>query len=331
VPELTPTDRPLEINQVHVLGRTGRAELTQWFTTPSSRSREPLPFKVTWFYRRDEDGIWYHVAPPDGYFGASYSWRDSRLVIRATEAEADLLDPMTHDLSNLIARGCWHLECRRLVRYVLSFEGELAPAVQNNWWTLPALYLTGMPGNEEAYSAWELGLKRWMVEALVRSRLDVRRFGNRLVYRQLVTRLQAELGLSLDVETEPTASDVEVLTEALLAERQHTFQGLWEAEYDSSRPEEMRLLEAEVTVLLDWIEDQVGREQLFNLLPAMQNHARLETALLATYRLVPFDFESAWLAHLVEMTGIAPPASAIPVRTVTMRPPMLPASTVPPI
>jgi hypothetical protein len=69
-PGLASAERPPEVDQVHVLGATGRAELTRWYDDGgSSVAGSPLPFHFTWFYRQDEKGDWYHVAAPDGYWG----------------------------------------------------------------------------------------------------------------------------------------------------------------------------------------------------------------------------------------------------------------------
>jgi Tol biopolymer transport system component len=301
-PGLMPADRSHEINEVHVQGGTGRAELTHWFVSPDRESGD-LSFHTTWFYRQDDDGVWYHVAPPADYWGVPYSWHGTRLVVQATEAEASALDPVARELAILVANGCRRLACPDNVRYSLSFDGELGPRVQGNWWTLPALYLTGLPEDDQARAAWERALKLWVVEALAQAQTGAGNLSDRVMYRQLVRRLQTRLGLP--VESGAVAvSDLNLVAEALREGRQHAFQGLWEAEAASSDPEELTLLEAEAALLLRWIQGQVGDARLFELLPALGDHERLDAALMAIFEVDPLDFEREWLRHLAELTGV---------------------------
>jgi Tol biopolymer transport system component len=311
-PGLTPIGRPLEIREVHLVGRTGRAELTQWFSATTQQPDTPLPFHVTWFYRRGDDGVWYHVAPPDDYWGLPYSWHGSRLVIRATEVESAVLDPIARDLAVLVVEGCRRLGCPEGQRYNLNFDGELAPQVQDNWWTLPALYLTGLPDGDEARAAWEHALKLWVVEALAQAQTGDSELSSRVIYRQLVKRLQAELDLAETSAMGPTTSDVNLLGEALRNGRRPGFQSLWEAQYRVSDPEEVRLLETEVVLLLRWIEFQVGRGRLYELLPALSSYERLDTALVAGYRLAPSNFETEWFAYLFYVSGFTPSSALVP-------------------
>jgi hypothetical protein len=303
-PGLIPADRPPEVKQAHVFGRTGRVELTFWFqestrsqSEPTNSPTNPLPFHITWFYRLDDDGAWYHVAPPEDYWGIPYSWYGSWLVIRATQAEADLLDPVADDLANLVVQGCRALDCNRGLRYTLSFESTLLPQVQGNRWTLAALYLTGMPETEEARAAWLRAIKPWLVEAL--AQVTHTRIADRVLYHHLVARLQAELGV-----VELPSPNLEALTQALLEGRQHSLQQLWTAQYDPDDPEGNRLLDAEVAVLLNWLESQVGSERLFELLQPMHEYQQLDSALASTYRLSPPDLDVEWLNYLAKLTDV---------------------------
>ena len=322
VPGLLLDDHPTEIQKVSVFGHTGRAELIRWFTPPGPGDDPdpgPLPFQITWFYRLDEDGTWYHTAPPDDYWGTRYSWHGTWLDIQATQVEAKMLDTVANDLTLLVFKACRRLDCPRDTRYTLSFEGTLFPLMHGNKWTLPALYLTGLPEDEKARDAWVNMLKPWLVEALVQSRVTRTEVIDRILYRHLVAYLQAALGLDA-----PTAPDIEVLAQALSQGRQHSLQSLWQTVYDPSFPEEMRLLDAEVKALLQWLGTQVGPERVVELLPAMQDFSGFDSALSAIYGLEPDDFRARWLAHLSELTGVAtelpPTATASP----QLEPPPLP-------
>jgi hypothetical protein len=301
-PWLRAAERPPEIRKVRVSGHTGRAELTRWFQSLSYTSTlpSPVPFRVTWFYRRDEDGIWYHTPPPEGHWGAHHSWHGIWLDIHATEAEAEVLDPIASDLAQLVSNGCRRIGCPEDDRYILSFDDALAPHVRGNRWTLPALYLTGLPEDEDALAVWQRALELWLVEALAQAQLDGADVTGRVIYRQLVVRLQAELGLR-----EPVSPDVELLTAALAEGKRHALQSLWQAEYIPGETEKIQLFEAEVAALLQILETQVGLERLFALLPALHRHGYFDSVLPAVYDVDPDDFEAAWTAYLSELTGVA--------------------------
>ncbi len=322
-PGLTPADRPPEIEQVRVFGHIGRVKLVHWFRpTPLARaadppterpasslpqwfqsilptSTQPLAFHVTWFYRLDEDGTWYHTPPSDTYKGAAYSWYGIWLEVHATEVEAEALNPAANDLARLVLDGCRLLGCVEGERYTLGFDGALAPQVHSNWWTLPALYLTGMPEGQAARDAWLHALKLWLVEAQAQSRASAD-VTNRVIYRQLVTRLQAKLGL-----TQAPSLDAEMLAQAIRAGEQHSLQDLWEAEYNPDDPGGNRLLDVETFAMLQWIEDQVGAERLFELLPTLDEHRRLDNAMIASFRLPPHSFDAEWSAYLSQLTGVS--------------------------
>ncbi|MGD9099357.1 MAG: hypothetical protein PVF45_02675 [Anaerolineae bacterium] len=316
-PGLAPADRHPEIVQVRVVGRVGRVKLVHWFqpTFPlnptdsllarwlqaaSSVTPVALPFHVTWFYRLSEDGAWYHTPPPEDHAGIPYTWHGAWLDVQASEIEDALLDPVIKDLFALAHENCQLLNCPFSAHYSLNFGDASAPQVYGNRWRLPALYLTGMPDNAVARAVWQQALKLWLVEALARSRAGSG-VDNRVIYRQLVTQIQAELGL---IEAPPL--DVETLTQALLAGEHHFVQDLWEAEYIPNDPKGNQLLDVEVTVLLRWLQERIGAERTFALLPSLRRAQRLDIALLTVYSTAFPELEREWLVHLSALTGVLP-------------------------
>ena len=309
-PGLEPADRPSEIRQVHILGRTGRVDVTHWFNesagTRSGSVADPLPFHATWFYRLAEDGAWYHVEPPTGYWGPAYSWHGTWLEIRATRSEADVLDPVAHELVSLVSQGCQLLDCREGVRYTLEFEDALTPHLYNSGWQLPSLYLAGLPGSDAARAAWLRALRLWLIEAL--AQVTNVAISDRVLFRQLTFRLQAKLS-----QVDSIAPDLELLTQALVEGREHTLQELWDAEHDPGDQAGNRLLDAEVAALVALIEEQVGTPHLFELLPAMHEINRFDEALLTTYGTDSGAFKTAWAVRLSELTGVVTvPEPAVP-------------------
>ncbi|MGD9099358.1 MAG: hypothetical protein PVF45_02680 [Anaerolineae bacterium] len=319
-PGLSPASRPIEIEKVRVFGRSGRVELIQWFHPAQPGT---FPFRLTWFYRLNEDGTWYHTSPPDDHIGGAFSWHGTWLEIYATALEAKFLNDIADDLILSVYRACLLLDCSQDDHYVLTFDDVLEPKIYyvSDRWKLPPLYLTGIPDDAAARKVWVRALKLWLVEALTFSRVGtLAGLGDdpneRVIYRQLVTRLQAELGL-----VEPPSPDVEALTWAVSELELYLPQNLWEARYDLDNPWDNRLMDARSIALLGWIEDQVGAGRLFELFQALRRGWQLDMALLSLYRLTP-PTEIEWNAYLSELTGVP---SSVPQRTYQpLEPPPLP-------
>ena len=323
-PGMRPAARAQEIQKVLVTGLTGLVELRQWFevlppqrtsTAAAADADGPFPFVVTWFYRMDEDGVWYHVAPPKDYRGVRYSWHGNWLDVYASEVESELLDAVAPELILLMSRGCQRLDCPQWVHYSLYFEGVEAQGTRSSGWMVPALYLTGLPDGEAARAAWVGALELWLVEALARAQVDTG-ISDRLLYRELVAQLQVALGLAA-----PRLPDTETLAQALQTGEQHTLQDLWTAEPLPEAPEASRLLEAEVVAWVGWVEERVGARRLFELLPALGAYPQLDTALLGTWRIPPMNLEVEWLTYLAELTGLT--VESI-LRGQTLEPPLTP-------
>lgn len=301
---------PWEIKQVLFFGDSGRVELIRWLedvtppgrykSEPSQGRADPLAFHVTWFYRRDEDGNWYHTAPSDEYWGIPYAWHGTHLTVRATEIEAEKIDPIADELALLVAKVCDWLDCPEGDRYSLNFMDVLAPEAQGDWWALPALYLTGMPDDTHSHAAWVRAVKLWVVDALARAQVEDKDLVQREVYRQLVARLKAELRLTVSA-----VPDIELLARALREQRPHPFWSLWQADIHPGDPEEARLLEVEITVLLGFLEQRVGTAGLFKLLPALGQYSRLSDALHALFDLHRVELTTDWLAYLTGLSGEA--------------------------
>jgi hypothetical protein len=248
--------------------------------------------------------------------GIPYSWYGTRLDIHATEIEAETLFPVTGDLASLALRTCRLLGCEDDVHYVIYLDDSPEPRLYSKRWSLPAFYLAGLPDNQAAHDAWSQALELWFVESLARTRVGSA-MTERVLYQCLVTRLQAELGLGV-----AHALDVEPLALVLDERKPHSFQGLWQAEYDPADLEGNRLLDAEIDALMYWVEEQVGTARLFELLPALNDYSQLDNALLALYHLAPVSFEGEWFSYLFELTGVPPlPPSALPITYPALAPP----------
>jgi hypothetical protein len=325
-------------------------------------------FTVTWTYRRTDEGDWHHVAeeqaawrepyyasagvrklkfdPSDptarrtirlpGMAAGSFitvplpNWAGPVLQIQATQAEAAILAPITVELGRTVADACDLLQCPYIARHSLNFGDVPVPQIDGRQWSLPTLYLAGMPDDVAARDAWLHALKLWIVEALARAQIDEasvspnpasasqhdrfrdgaapRELAARPVFRAFVLELKAYLGL-----IEPAVLDMELLRDAVASGRQHGLDALWQADLDGTDPEEARLLETEAVALLDMLIEQIGPEESLGLLPELfQRPGALD--LEAIYDL---DWESpsqTWFAYLSQLTGEPiVPLSAFPI------------------
>jgi Tol biopolymer transport system component len=317
-PGLGLSDRPTEIESLHLSGRKARAELVRWFQTGAAGS--PLPFRLTWFYRQNRDGTWYHVAPTDGYWGDSITWQGPLLDLHLTRAEAEALVPPGQALGpaspwglqfdRILFRACRWMRCADRGPYTLRFADVPWPQIEGDLWRLPALTLAGRPADAHARQAWERALELWLVEALAHSQVGAPDLTQRLIYHQLVSRLQDTLGLQAGptlVESAP----VEAPSEAALRR-------LWQAQPDPSAatdpidpyragaPQETRGRQAEVAAFLDLVQAQVGAPALFRLLPALGQYDQPLQALTTLYDLDRVAFTAAWSSQLARLAGSAP-------------------------
>jgi len=313
-PGLKPADRDPEISDIRVSGRDGRVQLTHWFEVrdlpPTAIERDvldpdfdlpskPLPFKSTWFYRQGEDGAWYHVAPSDSFLGIPHSWHSSRLEIRSAGLEASLLDNVAAELAGLVLQVCQGLDCPPNTHYVLSFEDIPTAVTQGDRWTIPAPHLAGMPEEEEARAAWRWLLKLWLFQNLVADHSNVDEIADKIILRQLVGRLAAQVGLA-----ESLSVNKELLAQAGTRNQLHSLQSLWQARVNAEAPQEMRLLEAEITALLDFLTYQMGSDRLYELLPAPGEPFRAaRAALFSSLGLELEGFTAAWSEYVSELSG----------------------------
>jgi Tol biopolymer transport system component len=310
-PGLAPAGRPPEIDRVHFFGDSGRVEMTVWFVDETPRGepeaaeqQEPLEFHVTWFYRQDEAGDWYHVEAPGDYWGVPYSWHGKRLEVRATEVEAERLDAVARETAIMISQACLWMGCPEDSTYVISFEDIPHPEIRGNVWALPALYITGLPDGDAALEAWRRALKLWAVEMLATAQAGDDALTQRVVFDQLLKRLQDRLHLINGPADLTSRRQIRVLSEAAADREQHPMWSLWQVRMDPDGPENAELLEAEVNALLEYIEGEVGSQRLFQLLPALGEHVRLSDALQELYNVDPVDFSSGWTRYLEGITGV---------------------------
>ncbi len=302
-PGLGRAERPPEIDELTLDGRSGRVALVFWFHEGPERGGE-LPFSLNWYYDQDKDGDWYHVAPPRSEPRLPNPGDHPALAISATQAEADLLAPIATELGDLVDRSCEWLGCPDEVVYRLVFADVPEPQVRGDRWMLPTLALAGRPSGEDSRAAWKRALGRWVVEALARTVVRDQTLTQRFVFRPLVARLAGVVGLR-----QPSSRNVALLAQALAEGRQHLPDEIWYAERQamSHDAEVTRLLDEEAAALVDLLEARFGTERLLQLLPGeLQRGDRA-----GAFPIQNLDGEGLaadWFAYLTQLTGqqIAP-------------------------
>jgi hypothetical protein len=311
-PSLFATDRDPEISDIRVSGRDGQVQLTHWFEVRDLLSvatgsmdlqvrlpSQPLPLSSTWFYRQGDDGIWYHVAPPDSFPGIPHSWFGSLLEIHSSELEAPLLGDSAAELMSLVVLVCRTLDCAPDTHYVLSFEDIGTATTSGERWALPAPHLVGLPEGEEARAAWHWSLKLWLFQNLIANHTNLEEIADSIILRQLVGRLAARAGLA-----EPIPTDSHLLLQAGAQNQLHSFQDLWQAGVNSEPAQATRLLETEIAALLDVLGSQIGSERLYELLPEPGVPFRASrAALFSSLDLDLDDITAAWSKYVSELSG----------------------------
>jgi hypothetical protein len=223
-----------------------------------------------------------------------------RLAVHATPEEARLLQSKVDGLAELLRRACQTLSCPNGAAYRLDFADIPQPQISGGRWSLPALYLAGIPNTQASIDAWERALGRWLLEALARTQAEG--LERRILYWKLVERIQAQLGLRPQ-ET----PDVQPLARALAEDRQHAPGEVWVAEYalatadDNDSP----LYEAEAAALLDLLAERTGEAGLSQLPAALRRHfSPPESGLFDAFELDADEFTAAWFDRLSQLTGV---------------------------
>jgi hypothetical protein len=297
------------------------------------RSVEPDPyaFTVAWNFRRTAKGEWTHAAPQAALWGEPYLTSAGEggdgplLQLEATSSEKPLIAPIGADLGRLLTRACQWLNCSPEAHYRLRFGDVAASGRAGSDWALPSAHLAGIPRDEGARSAWTHALQLWMVQGLVQAQFDEALFEgcaggaaddarsasggageagdpplglcHRVMMEALVERVQAELGL-----VQRQAPDRQLLADAVAKGRQHALETVWAAGADPEDEAGSRLLRAEATAALNMLEDALGPELMFRLMPRLlERPGALD--LEALFDLDRDSPSTAWYTYLSQLTG----------------------------
>jgi hypothetical protein len=295
LPSLTATSA-LSIADARVVGDTARVETVRMAGLPGE---EMVPFRAIRFYRRSEDGRWLHTAVDLDYAAQTVVLAGQRVVITSFAPDAERMRPVAARLESLGDRFCSLAACQRRPPLALVFTGTLGTAVEPEG-VLPAPFLVGAPDDDAARAAWETGLRELLFD-----RLTAREMGSPVstedqphtgaFFRaRLREWLRAKLGLR-----EPIPLDLDLIGEALDAGEWIGLGTLWymdPTDDDPRRP----LAEAQVDLLLAFIEDNYGPPAVASLLPGLREARWIGTVVEKTLDEEWLAFEHRYAAYALE-------------------------------
>jgi len=321
----------LSVENARVVGDRARVEVRRLAGLPGG---EMAPFRAVRFYRRTDDGRWLHTRADLGYAGHTITWVGERVKIKSFAADEEWIEPIVPQLEGLAERFCILVPCRWDTPLMLDFTGTPDTAVE---WAhiLPAPFLVGAPEDEAARATWEAALRELLFDRLIAR--EVGQFAvaleqgallivplddetTRVVIEEMAWErnsgalfrarlrewLRAELGLS-----EPISPDLNLVGEALDAGKWIPLEALWffTPTDDTSpleggpRGDRQPLAEAEIDLLLAFIEKEYGRSTVAGLLHALHKAPWIEPLLWEGLHGRWPDFESRYIAYVREVSG----------------------------
>lgn len=311
LPGLTATTA-LSVENARVVGDVARVEVVRLVGLPGG---EMAPFRATRFYRRSDDGRWLHTRADRGYAGHTVTFAGERIEIVSYATDSGWIEPIASDLASLAERFCsldGIVPCQHRTPLVLDFTGTLDTAVEPED-ILPAPLVVGAPDDGVARAAWETGLRELFFDRLIvrevgRSLGSDRGWprGGELFRAQLHEWLRADLGLS-----EPISPDLDLIGEALDAGEWIPLGALWTFTFADDDARRL-LAEAEIDLLLAFIQEEYGRSQIGRPLHALRHAPRLEALIWQALGETWPAFEQRHAAYVREVTGrpFEPPGEA---------------------
>jgi hypothetical protein len=301
LPGMTAT-AALSVENARVVGDTARVEVVRMAGSPGG---EMVPFRAIRFYCRTDDGRWLHTRPDLDYAGHTVLFVGEQVKIASFAIDADWMSPVAAQLEGLARQFCSLVSCRRRTPLALVFTGTLDSAVELES-VLLAPFLVGVPDDAAARTAWEARLYELFIDRLIAreaeqpvgstyARGEPR--GGELFYARVREWLRAKLGLS-----EPVFPDLDVIAGALDGGEWISLEALWAftpADDDPRRP----LAEAEIDLLLAFIEEEYGSSLVVNLLYAPRQARRMEPLIWDALHGGWPAFEHRYVVYARQVTG----------------------------
>ena len=263
----------LSVENAYVVGDRAQVEVVRTVELPSG---EMVSFRAIRFYRRSDDGRWLHTGVDLDHAGHTVLFVGEQVEIIVFATDADRMRSVAAELEALAHQFCRLVSCRQHAPLTLVFTGVSDTTMQPEG-VLPAPFLVGVPDDEAARTAWEATLRNMLIDRLITREMDLPLDGARgqtykgeLFYARVREWVRAALGLR-----EPVAPDLALIGEALEAGEWISLEALWAFKATDDTPQGP-LAEAEIDLLLTFIEAEYGPPMVTNLLYAPREAPRME-------------------------------------------------------
>jgi len=306
LPSLSATTT-ISLKAPRVVGDVARVEVVRMAGLPGE---EMAPFRAVRFYRRSDDGRWLHTRADPDYAGYTIVFSGPRLQITCFAIDEPWIEPLTSELESIAEQFCSLasiVPCQHRVPLALDFTGTLDTVAMSES-VLPAPFVVGVPADEAARAMWEDGMRELLFDRLIArevgdpasSALGEFRGGGLLVRARLYEWLRAKLGLR-----EPLSPDLDLVGEALDTGKWIPLSALWEfapTDDDPQRP----LAEAEIDLLLAFVEEEYGPSGVVSLLHALRKAQWMEALIAEGLEEAWPIFEYRYIGYVRDATGRSP-------------------------
>jgi hypothetical protein len=272
LPNLT-SGTVLSVENAYVAGDRAQVEVVCTVELPSGKT---APFRAVRFYHRSDDGRWLHTSVDLDYAGHTVLFVGEQVEIAVFATDADRMRLITTELEVLAHQFCRLVSCRQHAPLALVFTGVPDTTMQPEG-VLPAPFLVGAPDDEAARTAWEAALRDMLIDRLITREMDLpldsargQTYKGELFFARVREWVRAELGLR-----ESVSPDLDLISEALEAGEWISLEALWAFKAADDTPQGP-LAEAEIDLLLTFIEAEYGPPMVTNLLYAPREAPRME-------------------------------------------------------
>jgi hypothetical protein len=272
------TENPL------VIGDRARVELVRTAGPPGGAQ---FPFRAVRFYRLAPDGRWLHTSPDPKYAGRVLVYVGTLNNLAGYIVENELLEQSVPELELTSALFCDLFSCPPDVRFTLSFTGTLG-AQTTQPGVLPAPHIVGIPDDEAARAVWVQAVKGHLADIMLAQVIGEPAGG--LTGHSLRMSVKEYVGAA-----QPRHPDLGLLAQAYAEERLLAPTMLWD---DQVLDEDISVAGQETILLVDFIEEEYGREGVTAMLSASANAQSWGTVVQAALETDEFAFEQRWIAYV---------------------------------
>lgn len=293
---LTATQTSVE--GARIVGDQAEVEVVHRAILPNGQSAS---FRAVRFYRYTSDGRWLHTQIEPSAGGGAVVFTGPSIELSVLERDADWVEPLLPQLEDVTDAFCDLVSCRQNLPASFDLAADLAEGAATDDVTLPAPFLVGAPQNEAARQAWEAALQALLVDHLVAR--EVGRPAEGIAGQLFEDRLSAWFRAKLEVDSGAYADFDALPTTSDTVQRSDSWVPLWELYRLSSDDSRRQLAEAQVDLLLDFLEREYGPLSVAGLVHAFDSADDTRELLGGILNQPWSEFESRYLAYLREVTA----------------------------